>query len=130
MVVLDTDSQVELNNSKSCYIFFLFLFFFFTFFDVQMKRKIRSLKGKTFHQEQYQTPIYRLGLIIIITTTTTTTTTIIIIIIIIVYGVGQAYALAYFGKLDAPAHQSLGWHLWQVPATPQPPCSGLRALQT
>ena len=27
-------------------------------------------------------------------------------------GVAQVGALAYHGKLDAPAHQSLGWHLW------------------
>ena len=33
-------------------------------------------------------------------------------------GVGQVGASAYHGKLDAPVHQSLGWHLWQVPATP------------
>ena len=33
-------------------------------------------------------------------------------------GVGQIGASAYHGKLDAPVHQSLGWHLWKVPATP------------
>ena len=33
-------------------------------------------------------------------------------------GVGQVGASAYHGNVDAPAHQSLGWHLWQVPATP------------
>ena len=39
-------------------------------------------------------------------------------------GVGQAYASAYCGNMDASAHQSLGWHLWQVPATPKPPLLG------
>ena len=28
--------------------------------------------------------------------------------------------LAYHGNMDAPAHQSLGWHLWQVPTTQKP----------
>ena len=32
-------------------------------------------------------------------------------------GVEQVGALAYHGTMDAPAHQSLGWHLWQVPTT-------------
>ena len=33
-------------------------------------------------------------------------------------GVGQVGASAYHWKLDAPTHQSLGWHFWQVPVTP------------
>ena len=41
-------------------------------------------------------------------------------------GVGQIGALAYHGEIDAPAHQSLGWHLWQVPATPKPTWPGLQ----
>ena len=31
-------------------------------------------------------------------------------------GVGQVGASAYHGKVDAPAYQSVEWHLWQVPA--------------
>lgn len=44
----------------------------------------------------------------------------IIIIIIITKGtgVGQVGASAYHMEMDAPAEQSLGWHLWQVPVTP------------
>ena len=41
-------------------------------------------------------------------------------------GVGQVSASAYHGRMDAPAHQSLGWHLWQVTATPKPPPLGLQ----
>ena len=41
-------------------------------------------------------------------------------------GVGQAGALAYFGKMDVPAHHSLGWCLWQAPVTPKPPLLGLQ----
>ena len=44
-------------------------------------------------------------------------------------GVGQGGASAYHGKLDAPAHQSLGWHPWQVPATPCHPGWGNNAGQ-
>ena len=33
-------------------------------------------------------------------------------------GVGQGLALAYHGDMDDPAHQSLGWCLWQAPVTP------------
>ena len=36
-------------------------------------------------------------------------------------GVEQVGALAYQGNMDAPAHQSLGWDLWQVPTTQKPP---------
>ena len=38
---------------------------------------------------------------------------IIIIIIILLVGTGlrQVGASTYHGKVDAPAHQSLGWHL-------------------
>jgi len=39
-----------------------------------------------------------------------------IMIMIMVSGVGQAGALAYFGKMDVPAHHSLGGLLhWQDP---------------
>ena len=31
--------------------------------------------------------------------------------------VDQVGALACHGNMDALAHQSLGWHLWQVPTT-------------
>ena len=43
---------------------------------------------------------------------------IIIIIIIIMIIIRMCTASAYYGNVDAPAHQSPGWHLWQVPATP------------
>ena len=39
-------------------------------------------------------------------------------------GVGQVGSLAYHGDVDDPAHQSLGWCLWQVPVTPSHPCQG------
>ena len=41
-------------------------------------------------------------------------------------GVEGAGALAYQGNMDAPSHQSLGWHLWQVPTTQKPPVLGLQ----
>ena len=41
-------------------------------------------------------------------------------------GVGQAGASAHHGNMDAPAHQSPGWHLWQVSAAPRPPPLGLK----
>ena len=51
----------------------------------------------------------------------------IIIIIIIIVTINQhqmlkqmctSTASAHYGNVDAPAYQSPGWHLWQVPATP------------
>ena len=39
-------------------------------------------------------------------------------------GVGQVGSLAYHGDVDDPAHQSLGWCLWQVPVTHSHPCQG------
>ena len=32
-------------------------------------------------------------------------------------GTGVEQVGSYDGNMDAPAHQSLGWHLWQVPTT-------------
>ena len=56
---------------------------------------------------------------------------IIIIIIIIISndnnmgtGVGQVGSLAYHRNVDDPAHQSLGWCLWQITVTPSHPCQG------
>ena len=36
-------------------------------------------------------------------------------------GVGQVGALAYHGNMNTLAHQSQGWHLWQVLAAPKTP---------
>ena len=44
------------------------------------------------------------------------------------HGVGPAWAAAYYGRLDAPYLQSLGYYPWQVIATPKAPLSGLRHL--
>ena len=41
-----------------------------------------------------------------------------IIVIIIIIIIRTSTASAYYGNVDDPAHQSPGWHLWQVPATP------------
>ena len=38
--------------------------------------------------------------------------------------VGWAGASAYQGEMDAPSHQSLGWHLWHVSVTPRLPLLG------
>ena len=41
-------------------------------------------------------------------------------------GVGLVGAIAYHGKLDAPAQQSPWQQLWQVLTNPQPPLLGLQ----
>ena len=66
-------------------------------------------------------------MIIIITILISITIIVIIVIIILIgTGVGLAAAIAYRGKLDAPAHQSPWLQLWQVLATPEPPLLGLQ----
>ena len=40
-------------------------------------------------------------------------------------GIEQGGALAYHGNVDAFAHQSIGWHLWQVSTAKKPAVLGL-----
>ena len=45
---------------------------------------------------------------------------IIIIIMIMMMIMIKITIIIIMANVDAPAHRSPGWHLWQVPATPKP----------